>query len=482
MIIEYVQITKKNTRFSCEFKDRTHIFSVKNTQGKTTLIRFIIYGLGFNVPITHDIKGGGYVVKLFVRIKGQSFELIRKGNNVEVKTDSIQGSRQFPISDNNYTLLSFLFGCENKNIFSNILGTFYIDQESGWLVFNRGKIIKGQEFDIDQLVYSLCRLDETVFHQRKVVEREIAYNTRILNQFASQPALYEYSMKEKELDTEIVQLQQSIAGIQDQLDHHRRVRKSFEALIHKNNELWKLIDSLHLNISYKGEIFELKGEHIYSFNETKGYHTAKISQENIIITKLTDELESKKNKLREMIADRSLDAVLYNKGVRKAVKIDREASESNLGILKAHKKVLQDEIDRKVSDESYKDLLNSKLIEFSEAMGVDHLLNRSKLIFDNDFDKITGTEKQKLILAYRCACLVVMSDYLGVRLPLIIDSISRETDKDSIDSMLSFFSQKIPDHQLIISTIVDIEDMHRVDITYPLLKEFNVNEGNQRIC
>jgi hypothetical protein len=438
--------------------------------------------LGFNVPITHKIKGGGYVVKLSIEIKGESYKLIRKGNNIEIKASSIQGSKQFPISENNHTLLSFLFGCENKNIFSNILGTFYIDQESGWLVFNRGRIIGSQEFDIDQLVYGLCNLDDNVFHQRKIVEKEINYNTSILKQFASRPALYEYSVKEKELDKDIIQMQQSIANIQDQLDQHRLIRKSFEELIHKNDELWKLINSLHLNIHYRDYTFELKEEHILGLNVSKNYHTAKIFQENLIISKLAEELESKKSKLREMISDRNLDAVLYNKGVRKAIKIDKEVSEQNLDILKAHKKVLQDEIDEKVSDKSYKDFLNSKLIEFSKSLGVDHLLNPNKLIFDSNFDKITGTEKQKLILAYRCSCLVVMSEYLGIKLPFIIDSISRETDQDSIESMLSFISQNIPEHQLIISTIVNIDGMYKVDITYPLLKEFDSNEDNQKIC
>ena len=55
MIIEGIEITCRDESFNCDFIEKNHIFNSKSIQGKTTLIRFIIYGLGFDIPITPGV-------------------------------------------------------------------------------------------------------------------------------------------------------------------------------------------------------------------------------------------------------------------------------------------------------------------------------------------------------------------------------------------------------------------------------------------
>ena len=86
-----------------------------------------------------------------------------------------------------------------------------------------------------------------------------------------------------------------------------------------------------------------------------------------------------------------------------------------------------------------------------------------------------------MVLAYRCAALVTVSNYLGVKLPLIIDSMNRETDKDNIRLMYDFLKTEFKDYQIIISTIVDLESDDTITISKPLIKKYNPIESNKKL-
>lgn len=84
MIIKRIEITRSKAfeKYETNFETLSHIYSLNNSQGKTTLIRFIIYGLGFNVPITNNISPNGYTVRLFLEINGISHQLVRNNKTI----------------------------------------------------------------------------------------------------------------------------------------------------------------------------------------------------------------------------------------------------------------------------------------------------------------------------------------------------------------------------------------------------------------
>ena len=49
-------------------------------------------------------------------------------------------------------LHKLLFGNCNDDILLNLLGTFYIDQEKGWTLLNRGTVIGSVHFNIEELM------------------------------------------------------------------------------------------------------------------------------------------------------------------------------------------------------------------------------------------------------------------------------------------------------------------------------------------
>ena len=79
----------------------------------------------------------------------------RKSISVET-SDKIQ---TFILPDQQQEVQHIIFGTYNVNILNNILGCFYIDQEKGWTLLNRGVVIGGIRFNIEELIRGLSGKD-----------------------------------------------------------------------------------------------------------------------------------------------------------------------------------------------------------------------------------------------------------------------------------------------------------------------------------
>ena len=378
--------------------------------------------------------------------------------------------KTYPVDKTNVYLLSEILDNKNYDLLSELLGTFYIDQESGWVVFNRGKVIGKQEYNIDRLIYSLSGLDDSIFKKKKRVESEIRTNQDLMRCSKTQSELGDYDEVDHHISDEVVKLRQKIDILEFDLKEHRKNKQIYEDIIRGNNEVIKLIDSLQLKIIHNGDCIPITRENIVGYRDSRDMYKALVFQEESIISGMVSEIYILKDSLKELLINEETDTALYSKGIRRAIKIDGKAVKTNLNLLKEDKKIIESSIKEVVSDKKYKDYLNEKLVEYSEILDVSDLLKNDKLILDSKFEKITGTKKQKLILAYRCAALTIVSDYLGVKLPLILDSINRETDEENIKSILSFLDG-MEGHQIILSSILDVPSYNKINVSFPLLKQ-----------
>lgn len=85
-------------------------------------------------------------------------------------------------------------------------------------------------------------------------------------------------------------------------------------------------------------------------------------------------------------------------------------------------------------------------------MGVcSHLNGKSPI--ESDKIMISGTDKQKMVLAYRLTFLTVIDEKYGIGLPIIIDTIDKETDEKNMNLIINFISNEFSEHQIFISTI-----------------------------
>ena len=130
------------------------ICSKKNSRGKTTLLRLMLYGLGYNIPNTKNIKFNKCNILLEVEseISGTIFLKRDDINSIEVMIQPSTEKRTYVLPEQFYELQKLLWGTSNPDILNNLLGAYYIDQEKGWTLLNRGVVIGSIHFNIEELI------------------------------------------------------------------------------------------------------------------------------------------------------------------------------------------------------------------------------------------------------------------------------------------------------------------------------------------
>ena len=107
------------------------IFSTKNSVGKTTLLRLLMYAMGYPIPNTRGIRFSDYeTVLTVVGANDESFALTRNRDYIEVLNGGADKGYSLPVEQNE--LHSMIYGISNLEVVDNLLGAFYVDQEKGW--------------------------------------------------------------------------------------------------------------------------------------------------------------------------------------------------------------------------------------------------------------------------------------------------------------------------------------------------------------
>ena len=135
------------------------IYSEKNSCGKTTLVRFILYALGYSIPSTKKIKFEKCFVKVQLVLENRKCVYLTRESNSTISFICDNEEKIYVLPEQIRELHSKIFNTENEEILNNLLGTFYFDQEKGWTLLNRGVVIGSIHFNIDELVRGISGKD-----------------------------------------------------------------------------------------------------------------------------------------------------------------------------------------------------------------------------------------------------------------------------------------------------------------------------------
>lgn len=135
------------------------IYSEKNSCGKTTLVRFILYALGYSIPSTKKIKFEKCFVKVQLVLDNRKCVYLTRESNSTISFVCDNEEKIYVLPEQIRELHSKIFNTENEEILNNLLGTFYFDQEKGWTLLNRGVVIGSIHFNIDELVRGISGKD-----------------------------------------------------------------------------------------------------------------------------------------------------------------------------------------------------------------------------------------------------------------------------------------------------------------------------------
>ena len=147
-----------------------------------------------------------------------------------------------------YEIHAKLTGCNNKDILDNLLGACYMDQEKGWTLLNRGKVIGNIPFNIEALVRGLggkkCT-DE--LHQLEAVKRQLKKYEYMHSVAEYQDAIHEagedieYDAPDEVIDRQIEVLKVEREPITDEL-------KQIKSILRKNKLLADYIADMKLAV------------------------------------------------------------------------------------------------------------------------------------------------------------------------------------------------------------------------------------------
>ena len=158
------------------------IYSEKNSTGKTTLMRCLLYGLGYAIPGTKKFKIEVCSVKVVLEKDDGTLLTLNRNtvDSIELIEEEMQFSYALPVQSTE--LHGKIFGTDNEDILNNLLGAIYIDQEKGWTLLNRGKVIAGVHFNIYELIRGLSgRSCSDIIMRKKKVEENLKKYKQILN-------------------------------------------------------------------------------------------------------------------------------------------------------------------------------------------------------------------------------------------------------------------------------------------------------------
>lgn len=440
------------------FNKNVLLTSSDNTEGKTTIVRSIIFGLGFDVTVISDgfdnLKpkitiGVEHDNKSFIleRTLGKDKKIIyvftrekvlQKTYNLEIKIEA--------------DLYAKFLGFEDYEFMNKMIGVIFIDQDFGWRTINHGRVHPNKDlrFDFPQLFYKLINIDSTnisdLLHQRDSLKKE-------LKSFESISTLW----PEKETDVDF-----ATNEIAKDINELTIMKKNLEQKIQSKEKYDKDFLNFILFIKKNDAISSfIKEKDIDLIKELSRYESRlneeEINNLNIELKKVNEVIEMKKNKLLDrqtIFNDAEYEVDKFKEFFELAANISNVSKQGlnfSIDIKRERIEKLNREINtalatlrEKASDEFKKMESNIKVASGTEInISLETFFNFTQ---SSEFDKLSGAKKGILVLLTRKIIMNLFANKTNIDLPIIIDTLGTMDPSDNtikiIKEIIESFSLK----------------------------------------
>lgn len=345
--MKFIEFTLKEGFFqkTVEFSEIANLlYSQKNTAGKTTFLRAIFYALGYPVPSTKGIKFDDMEFWLTVESNGSQYRLYR--HNSYMSIDDGQEQIDYSLPTDFYEIHTKLTGCDNKDILDNLIGASYMDQEKGWTLLNRGKVIGNISFNIEALVRGLggkeCveelqQLEEVKRQQKKY---EYMYSVAEYQEAIHETGEdIEYDEPEEDINRRLEVLRAKREPVSDEL-------KQIKNILRKNKVLAEYIADMKLTVqSSSGEEIPVTRDTLVGFRDNNELLTTRremLAAELEDINRKIASLEKQKGKEEQLFkVQTAIEA--FDSDIKK-ISVDAIATHRIIDQLKRERQKLQERI------------------------------------------------------------------------------------------------------------------------------------------
>lgn len=454
------------------------IYSTVNSVGKTTLMRVLLYSLGYNVPGTKRFPIEKYEYEVSLTLDDGTCLILSRPTIEIIESRIGESVRSYFLPDQMNQVHALLFNTENIDILNNILGTFYLDQEKGWTLLNRGRVIGSIHFNIEDFIQGLSGIDcSELKKQKNLLEQEIAKYEQISNVTKYKETLEaaEGSLLKESHDDEI-DTQIKLKLIEQ--NHIKRELSRIDHVMNSNKQFKKLVEEMKLMVETpQGDAIRVTADNIIGLNDCIEYLIAKrkiMAVEYNSLTRAIEKLRGKKTpKDDSMFTVKSI-ADAFDEMVQKFpygyVKIE-EIKENLKSQLQQVRKQISD---KTRSNNEIVGSLYANVIKYAEGLGVG---GRSSMnlnyLFTTNLKILTGALLHKTVFSFRLAYILEVKKLLGVKLPIILDSPSgKEVDSENIRLMIDILKRDFSNHQIIIASIYeyDLPEVNKIELKKSLME------------
>lgn len=481
MIFKKLIITQGMYYREINFSDTNNlIYSLKNSTGKTTLLRLLLYSMGYRIPSTKNIEFDDCETNLSLFINNQTYKIIRYRSNIDIIENETTENYYLPCDET--AVHAKLFGTNNKDILNNVLGAFYLDQDKGWTLLNRGVVIGKIKFNIESLIRGIDDIDcESLINKKKAVENQLIKYKQLLDiaKYKEKLSIEEnniiHDKEYEETDIKLEILYSKLESLNDKM-------KNIDKVIADNKKFREYIENMKLKVkSPSGEIIPVNEKTIYGFDFSVEYLLTKkrlLSTETSVLKNDIKNIEDSREKQvdigkTENIIDN------FDKKISR-IKIDPVAVKSIISDMQKEKKRLNKLIKEKtLSNSSSISNMYETIKKYGEELGVLNYMNsKSNFLFTNDLKSLSGTILHKIVFAFKLSYIIEIQNKIGIKLPIILDSPSgREVTEENIEAMINIINRDFSDNQIIIASIhkYDLQDVNVIELKDRLMNEIDIS-------
>lgn len=482
MIFKSIRIKEGFAERTLDFSDGVNlIFSKENSKGKTTLLRFMLYSLGYNIPNTRKIKFDRCEVVSTIFVDNAGEIVLARYSNDFIEATIADEKKTYILPDQLHDLQKIIYGTDNNDVLDNILGAIYADQEKGWTLLNRGTAIGSIRFNIEELIRGLsgCDCSDLIRKEAQLSKelskyRQMASVAKYREEIVAESGTLVSDSYSEESDAVIAQLLMQQRALQSEL---RRVDRSLS----DNKRVRQYVADMKLTVQLPdGTIFPVTADSIVGLADTIDFLIAK---RKIVSADLRSVMHQLTNVQKEQESEAEQPAFFQSESMVdifdrriSSVPIDAGAIDKEIKRLEKVLRSVREEISRKTkSDTGVVKSLYENMVKYATELGVGNSESiASSYLFTSNLKELSGAVLHKTVFAFRLAYIIEIEKHLGIKLPIILDSPSgKEVDQPNIQLMVNILKRDFSDNQIIIASIFkyDFESVNTIEIVNRLIEE-----------
>lgn len=461
MKIKYLEFSKRevNDWKRVNFHGKSIlIHSNSNSKGKTTLVRLLLYAMGYPVPSTQGVRFQSLKTKVCIERDDDSITIERSNDSLKINNEKNEKITVFTLPMENTEVLSFLYGFDQPSIVQNILGISYFDQDKGWTLLNRGIVIGKIRFKIEDLIEGLSGKNFSDLIESIGDLRDKNKSYQQIKSFLTTQRNTVNVDKEDIAWSTIDDLQNKIRSIDIQIKQLKNRIASFEEVVKNNKKYVDMIDSMGITITVNEEKVMVSKDNL-DVKDLEVYE----SMFNAKISRLWEDIQPLRQRKKLLVQNLNTQMQLVtpdeqvnhftqevNKISLSMETIDKRTKENSKKI-RYYQRLLNDRL--RETDET-QDIYNT-IQKYASILGIEDTLDKKlDFIFTSNLKRYSGAKLHLLVFAFRLALLKKVQKGSKKTFPIIIDSLrSGEIDERNVEKMLQLLSKEFPDNQLIMASI-----------------------------